>query len=296
MGRIMHRFRHSGLLVESARALPEWSAFAVKDDGACDVRIVMADPQSIETGDGNAAMEGGALRFAIEGIGAWEMAGGRTIRVVPDARAGPAELRLFTLGSAWSAIGLQRGHAVWHGSAVTRNGRTLMICGPQGAGKSTLAAAMLAKGWRLVADDLARIEVPRGHVARIYPSATRLKLWSDAVERLGWQDRILHRDYFRADKFHCEAGGAGIEPLPLSAIVVLEEAATLSTERLTGHAAVTGAFSAALYRPDQLDALKAWPVQTALAATICAATPVYRLTRPRTPEGLAESCARLNEL
>ena len=40
-----------------------------------------------------------------------------------------------------------------HGSAVSRNGRAVLITGPSGAGKSQLALQLIALGGTLVADD-----------------------------------------------------------------------------------------------------------------------------------------------
>lgn len=50
------------------------------------------------------------------------------------------------------------GSASVHATAVAAGGRALLICGPAGAGKSGLAAEMLALGAGLVADDLCLLE------------------------------------------------------------------------------------------------------------------------------------------
>jgi serine kinase of HPr protein (carbohydrate metabolism regulator) len=42
----------------------------------------------------------------------------------------------------------------FHASTVTIDGRAVLIAGPAGAGKSTLAAALTALGARWLADDL----------------------------------------------------------------------------------------------------------------------------------------------
>ena len=286
-------YRHSGLAVASALELPEWDAFAQACDLA-DVRVVIEEgPCPDCPADGSAGVGEADVRFAIDGIGGWQVERGETIRLHPDAQAEPSELRLFTLGSAWGALGYQRGFAMWHGSAVAREGRAILFCGDAGAGKSTMAAALLARGAMLVADDLSRVE-PGG----IHPSSARIKLWGPAIDLLGWRDRVLQRDYFRDDKFHCSVPlhAAGQKPLPLAGIVVLEEGESLGVERLTGGAAMRAAMQGTIYRPEMLEAMGRWGEQGVLAAQIVAAAPVWRLTRPKSFAALDEICAAAERL
>ena len=272
---------HSGLAVASDLALPEWDNFA--GGGGGDVRIVLSDAAMPECSEADGTMvDGDRIRFAIDGVGIWEITGGHTIRICPHVHAQERELRLFTLGSAWGALGYQRGLAMWHGSVVEKNGEAIMFCGETGMGKSTTAAAMLAQGWALVSDDLSRVDADtKGPV--VYPASTRIKLWRDAIERFGWDSLILQRDHFRDDKFHLGApdhhGGAG--PLPLRAIFVLTEGKTLEIERLEGHRAVTAVLAATVYRPEMLEALDGWVGQAHIVARIVADAPVYLLRRPR---------------
>ena len=284
-----YHYRHSGLLVASQIELPEWGRFAC-DAQPPDVRILVAQEPSPQCPLAGSVAEGDSLRFGVEDIGCWQMEGGRVIRIHPAGGVREEELRLFTLGSAWGALGYQRGFAMWHASAVERGGNAVLFCGDTGEGKSTLAAAQSAAGARLVADDLCRVQ-PTDRGAVIYPSSARIKLWRTAIDRLGWQDRILQRDYFRDDKFHCQAQGAiaGNTPLDLAAIVVLGQSETPVLERLGGATGFEAVMKATLYRPDMIDALGLWGQQGGLAAKILARVPVWRLGRPRTFDFDAET-------
>ena len=298
-GRVMQgsfNYRHSGLQVASQIELPEWSPFA-SAEGPADVRIVLSDEPCPDCPSDGSVAVGESLRFAIEGIGGWQVEGGHTIRLHPSLAARPDELRLFTLGSAWGGLGYERGHAMWHGSAVDMAGMTVLLCGDAGAGKSTMAAALCARGARLVADDLSRIE-PVVEGARIYPSSARIKLWREAIERFGWQEAVLQRDYFRDDKFHCAAQHhrAGEGAQGLHAIVSLEESDSLDLTRLSGAEALETAMRETMYRPEMLDALGAWGQQGAQAARIVAQCPVYRLRRPKDFAALDEVCALIESL
>ncbi|MBX7513214.1 hypothetical protein K3179_01495 [Qipengyuania sp. GH38] len=279
---------HSGLAVASDLALPEWQDFAGGEGG--DVRIILSDAAmpGCSEADGT-IIDGDKIRFAIDGIGVWEITGGHTIRIHPRPHAQERELRLFTLGSAWGALGYQRGLAMWHGSVVEKIGGAIIFCGETGMGKSTTAAAMLSQGWALVSDDLSRVDADtKGPV--VYPASTRIKLWRDAIERFGWDSHILQRDHFRDDKFHLSApdhhGGAG--PLPLRAIFVLAEGNTLEIERLEGHRAATAVLAATVYRPEMLEVLDGWVGQAHIAARIVADAPVFALRRPRDLTALGE--------
>lgn len=292
----LYHYRHSGLLVASELELPEWTAFACSE-GEPDVRIVISDDPCPDCpADGSVAV-GDTLRFAIEGIGGWQVESGRIIRLHPGLTTDLPELRLFTLGSAWGALGYQRGFAMWHGSAVERDGRAILFCGDSGAGKSTMAAALCQAGAKLVADDLSRIE-PAAGGALIHPSSARIKLWREAIDHLGWQDRILQRDYYRDNKFHCAADATGVRvgPIPLIALVSLEEGDALSIERLHGSDALGAVLRHTMYRPEMIDALGLWGGQGALAARVVADCPAYRLIRPKAFTSIDDACRVIEAL
>ncbi|QZD87769.1 hypothetical protein [Qipengyuania psychrotolerans] len=293
----LFQYRHSGLSVASQLELPEWAEFA-SEFSELDIKIVIDDGRIADCPrDGSTIVDGANVRFAIDGIGGWQIEGGHTIGLYPGPATNPRELRLFTLGSAWGALGYQRGLAMWHGSAVARKGRAFLFCGDAGAGKSTMAGGMLARGAKLVADDLSRIDCG-GDGAIIYPSSARIKLWRAAIDRFGWSDRVLQQDYFRDDKYHCSvpSHAAGKEPVRLSGIVVLENSEDTALDRLNGGEALSQVMRGTTYRPEMLQAMNRWSEQGALAAQIVAKTPVWRLRRPKDYSALGKVCAATEAL
>lgn len=292
------RYRHSGLLIGSQIELEAWEAFRTDDEGELDIAITLSDEPCPECpSDGRTGIGEHGVRFAVDGVGGWQVQEGRRILLHPSLSADPRELQLFTLGSAWGLLGYQRGQAMWHGSAVELDGRCVLFCGEAGEGKSTMAAAMIASGATLVADDLSRAAPGKG-TALIYPSSSRLKLWSQAIDHLGWRDRIIVRDWLRDDKFHCRVAThhAGAEAMPLDAIVVLQSGDDVALDRLTGGAALAAVLAGTIYRPEALEEMGLWAQQGAIAAQIVTHAPVYRLTRPRDLAALSESVNAVSEM
>lgn len=220
------------------------------------------------------------LAFSQAGAGQWTVEKGTRIVITPDSTATSQELRLFTLGSAWGALGYQRGWSMWHSSAVSVGDRTAFFCGESGQGKSTMAAAMARRGHRLVADDLSRVEPETG---TIWPSASRLKLWNSALGALGWAQDALHRDHFEDDRYHLPMTDAASRdlPLPMGGIFVLVWSDEVRLERLRGSVAVTALSEAVMYRKAFLELMGRLSGHVVGCARIAAQVPVWRLTRPR---------------
>ena len=291
-----HCYRHSGVLVGSDIEFPEWSTFACPEPGmAPDIVIGRGAVRTdYDPSCEHAEYRAGCLKFAVPQAGRWAVEGGRRITVdIEPSRE--AEARLFTLGSAWGALGYQRGWAMLHGSAVRVDGKTALFAGEAGQGKSTMAAALIARGAELIADDLSRCGTGQGERARLYPSAGRIKLWDTAIDHLGWQDRQRTRDHFRDDKFHLETAPQTIdcEPVLLSTVFVLEWGDEIAIERLRGGEAVTALSEATIYRKGYLELMGGLATHVVACARVAASTAVYRLARPSNLAMLDDVCDRV---
>lgn len=62
---------------------------------------------------------------------------------------------LLEWGLNWCFSTQYHRYAVIHGAAVEKHGRALILPAPPGSGKSTLCAALVTRGWRLLSDELA---------------------------------------------------------------------------------------------------------------------------------------------
>jgi hypothetical protein len=159
--------------------------------------------------------------LAIPGIGTFLVRQGNEILVDPDLDAGDALLQLALLGPVLAALLQQRGTLVLHASAVEIDGVAVGFLGHRGAGKSTMAAALLGRGYSLLTDDILAVSLQDGtpHVRSGLP---HLKLWPDAVAALGGDPVLLPPVREGHDK-RAQAIGRSLRSgsLPLSRLYVL---------------------------------------------------------------------------
>ena len=96
--------------------------------------------------------------------------------MLPDAAPLPLEQGLLAAEMGMNlqmALG-QRRYLLLHASVVERDGRALLMTGVFGAGKSTLAALLAARGWRLMGDEFALLDPVTGLV-HAFPRLVSLK-------------------------------------------------------------------------------------------------------------------------
>lgn len=180
----MTSHRLFGLAIRSPFAL---NAPVAPDDVAPDVEIAFAPaPDRLSAGrryNPHNWVAPGKLLLTQPGIARYLVEDGRHIGVAPCAGADPAALALHTAVSPLAGILHQRGRIVLHASGVLTRGGALLFAAPSGLGKSTLAAALVARGHALVTDDMAVVE-REAERWRVFPGPARLKLWPDSLDAL----------------------------------------------------------------------------------------------------------------
>ena len=117
------------------------------------------------------------VRFLVEG--------GERIRYAADGGVDLPSLRLSLLSNAWIVLALQRGLLALHASAVASGAAVHACTAPSGEGKSTLAAALAARGHAFFADDVLLLDPAAfDEEARCY-GYKDLKLWRDGATLAG---------------------------------------------------------------------------------------------------------------
>jgi HprK-related kinase A len=77
-------------------------------------------------------------------------------------------------GLNWCICSHAHQFLMFHSAVVEKASRAAILAGPPGSGKSTLCAALLARGWRLLSDELALLDPVRGWLLPI-PRPVALK-------------------------------------------------------------------------------------------------------------------------
>lgn len=126
----------------------------------------------------------GWIRYSIRNVATYLVRDGREVIIDTKQPEGTPDVSLFMLGSVFGFLCLQRGLLPLHASCVTFGGRTIAFAGPSGVGKSTMAALLLARGAKLLSDDVTVIDVNAASGPVVRPSFPRQKLWQDTLRAL----------------------------------------------------------------------------------------------------------------
>lgn len=130
----------------------------------------------------------GALRLDVDGVARYLARHGREI-VVEPAGGDPAEVATFLLGSVFGACLQQRGIVTLHASAIETEAGAVLFAGGSGMGKSTLVAALVDRGFRMLADDVTGVVLDSDELPVALEAFPAIRLWADAVGVLSWEDR-----------------------------------------------------------------------------------------------------------
>jgi hypothetical protein len=98
----------------------------------------------------------------------------------------------YLLGPVLGLLLRVRGATCLHGSAVSIGNAAVAFVGPEGAGKSTTAAALAQEGCPIVTDDVVSLAEVDGQF-QVHPAYPYLCLWPESVEALFGSEDALPR-------------------------------------------------------------------------------------------------------
>ena len=151
----------------------------------------------------------------------------------PARNADRDEEFLWLNGSVYAAVACLNGLYPLHASAVEYQDRVFAFTGPSGAGKSTLVSGLGQSGLPLFCDDtlLLDLSVPGPVIA--LPGHKRLKLTQHALGLTGLpSEQPVGAETGKS--YVAPPAGAIDRPLPLAALVVLQEGPDLSWDPING--------------------------------------------------------------
>lgn len=217
-------YRAFGLSVQSDIELPGFLEADMPGPPDVVVRRAPIDPDEIvrrnASGDVIGTAPPGILRAVAEN--------GMLLTVDPDPEADTDFVAAVVSGELFAALLRQRGLLVLHGSAVARDGRAIGFLGNSGWGKSTLAAALVGRGWRLLTDDLLVVAGLRGGRAQgVAPTVVAghpsMRLASEAADRLAERSQVRHTAHTFTTKVRMDWDSAFLdETVALDRLFVLD--------------------------------------------------------------------------
>ena len=296
--RTSFKYRAFGLKIQSDFEIAEMQQASFDRQ---DVTVILAEtPRAIE----NPVREGVRFQLTdnefllnVDNVARYYVADGNSIRVEKRNGSTFQEVRLFLLGVVFSALLHQKGMVPFHASALLdEQGKSFLLCGRSGVGKSTLTAYFLNKGFGLLSDDVSVVGSGEGKIW-VYPSFPFIKLWKDVMEHVDFsadegtrlRDPLEKYGYRMEESFHSQ-------PAPIERVFVLHvhNKENYQTEELRGI--------------DKFNALKNQtfrfqfvtdrnrPGHFTLLNEMAQAISVHRVTRPQAPmetERLFEVIRRL---
>jgi hypothetical protein len=237
-----------------------------------------------------------------EGVGAFVVRDGTEIVVDPLPGVDERVLRLCILGACLGIVLLQRGLTVFHASVVGLPDSAIAFLAFKGCGKSTTAAAMHARGHRLVADDILVSDDMRTVGAEaplmVRPGFPQLKLWPEVARALGHDPEALPVLHPALEKrAHRVSNGFSQRPLPLQGIYVLGSAKEIEIVPLKPNEALIHVLPHWYGAMLGGELLRAFGLDTHFGETmrLVKQVPVYLLKRPSALDGLPEVARAVEE-
>ncbi len=184
------------------------------------------------------------------------------------------EERLWSIPAALCL--LHRGDLPIHAAAVDLGEGGVLLAGPGRFGKSTLAAAFLQAGYRILSEDQSGLRVAAAPAVIPGPAMLRVRRDMADVLRLQGARMVAQRDDRVSFALDRQTRG-DCSPVPLRAIVFLRSAADgPRLERVPPADAVPDLWALSFRVPDEADWTRCFDAVTTLARTV----PVWNCYRP----------------
>lgn len=225
-----------GWRVRSEVALPELYPWFGEDRPA-DVSFRLTEPEELQ----GAIIDHAQVRIVVHGNRCWMdipsvarflIRDGVEVQIAPCAEVEASTLRNYLLGTVVGVLCHQRGLYPLHAACLSLGGQACAFSGNSGIGKSTLAAALAARGHVLLSDDLCVLDLS-GPVPMVQPAFPRVKLWPRSMQALKIDPEGLHHD---GDKHHFRFSDVAHftpDPVPLHAVYFLRAAQETEPEGIT---------------------------------------------------------------
>jgi hypothetical protein len=237
----MHSYVAYGLRIRSHLPLPELSEAEPGVEADVLVRLGPielgpCDPAA-DRPDLRVSLDG--TRFWLDGVGTFAVRDGREIVINPAVPRDDRLLRFNLLGLAMALLLHQRNMVVLHASVVAIQDSAAAFVGHSHSGKSTTAAALHRRGYPMITDDIAAIDVETAGRPIVHPAFPLMRLWPEAAVSVGLAPDALESVYDGSPKrSSLSAEGFATQAVPLRAIYVMDYGGQFQTQPIAPAAAV----------------------------------------------------------
>jgi hypothetical protein len=194
--------------------------------------------------------------------------------LICDPEPGNSQWTALLSAQALPLAATLRGLEVLHASGVMVRGRAALFAGPPGAGKSSLAAALMRHGAALLGDDAVALELRDGELIA-HPGAAVLHLRAAEHDRLSTRERAVlsaPTAFLGKQRY---SPSVTPSPVPLRELFLLERSTqdppVERIEAVDPFALLASTFNLSVRTPERL--VRHLELAVALAATGC----IYRL-------------------
>ena len=280
-------YRAYGLRVRSSVAALPFTPLAGSPGGEPDVTVrIGATPAALPAPvDKGVLWEAAPGAFLIEapGCARFLITGGHDVLVEPRGGS-DHDVSAWLTTLVFITVLQQRGVTVFHASAVETGAGTVLFAGRSGSGKSSLLAALVERGYAMLADDTAGVVLDSNGRPVALPAFPRLKLWADALDALAWRERARGKVHEEMEKYLVPVERFRNEPQAVRAVCIL------GSRRQEGIEVETVPAAAAFrqlwehtYRRSCLYAHGQQPAHFRTLTAMVRRLPIMKVTRPAHP-------------
>jgi hypothetical protein len=235
-----------------------------------------------------------------DGVEFWLDRGFRTLWAQWPSSSSLESTLSYLVGPIMGLLLRLRGIVCLHASAVSISNRAVVFVGPEGAGKSTTAAALASRGYPVLSDDIVAL-VECGHEFQMLPAYPCVNLWPDSVKLVygspdalpqiapDWDKRCLRLGEVKETKFEERR-------LPLGAIYILGASgggSEAGVEIISQKAALMMLVGNS-YATNFLDA-KQRAEEFEVLSRVVASVPVRKINRGGAAAGIEKFCAAIQQ-
>ena len=220
-----------GLAIQSTLLLPEF----LTAEAGCDVFIQLERGNRGEqpTAPSFLNLNTSEATLDLKDLCRFIVRDGREVVISPYSGAAEDLIRAYLIGVVLALLLYQRGNLVLHASSVAMGGRAVAFMGASGVGKSSLAAALVMRGHKLLADDISAIDT-RPDTPIVMPAFPQMKISLSVASLLGYDLTALFPLHTEETKRGCRVPLRFVSsPLPLHCVYVLSREAGEPIQQLS---------------------------------------------------------------